>query len=210
TIFTSGSTGKPKGVTVSHRAAMAMLRSDQHDLGLTSDDVVLAVLDFTFDPVVLDMFRPVLCGCTVVVVGQGEQRDPWALRNLIVRHGVTSSVMVPSMLSLMLSELSEDDLRAMSTWRTIQLGGEALPPALAEAVHRVWPQAMLRNMYGPTETVVYSTIAEVGAGSSTVPIGVPTPYITAQILDARLNPVPVGVAGELYLGGEQMARGYIG
>ncbi|WP_040527670.1 non-ribosomal peptide synthetase, partial [Gordonia paraffinivorans] len=210
TIFTSGSTGTPKGVTVSHRAAVAMLRSDRHDLGLTSEDVVLAVLDFTFDPVVLDMFRPVLCGCTLVVSGQGEQRDPWALRDLIVRNGVTSTLVVPSMMALLLSELSEDDLQAMSTWRTIQLGGEALPPSLADEVQRVWPQATLRNMYGPTETVVYSTVAEVHSGLSTVPIGVPAPHITAQVLDARLHPVSVGVAGELYLGGEQMARGYLG
>ncbi|MBY4576090.1 non-ribosomal peptide synthetase, partial [Gordonia paraffinivorans] len=190
---------------------MAMLRADQEHYGFTSpEDVILAVLDFTFDPSVLDLFRPVLSQGKVVLVEQGEQRDPWALRDHVVRHRVTSVMMVPSMLSLMLSELSEDDLRAMSTLRTIQVGGEALPPALAEAVHRVWPQATLHNQYGPTETVIYSTIAEVGAGSSTVPIGVPTPYITAQILDARLNPVPVGVAGELYLGGEQMARGYIG
>ncbi|WP_168707658.1 AMP-binding protein, partial [Gordonia paraffinivorans] len=211
TIFTSGSTGKPKGVTVSHRAAMAMLRADQEHYGFTSpEDVILAVLDFTFDPSVLDLFRPVLSQGKVVLVEQGEQRDPWALRDHVVRHRVTSVMMVPSMLSLMLSELSEDDLRAMSTLRTIQVGGEALPPALAEAVHRVWPQATLHNQYGPTETVIYSTIAEVGAGSSTVPIGVPTPNATAYVLDSRLNPVPVGVAGELYLGGEQMARGYIG
>uniref|UniRef100_UPI0035E3D90D non-ribosomal peptide synthetase n=2 Tax=Gordonia paraffinivorans TaxID=175628 RepID=UPI0035E3D90D len=211
TIFTSGSTGKPKGVTVSHRAAMAMLRADQEHYGFTSpEDVILAVLDSTFDPSVLDLFRPVLSQGKVVLVEQGEQRDPWALRDHVVRHRVTSVMMVPSMLSLMLSELSEDDLRAMSTLRTIQVGGEALPPALAEAVHRVWPQATLHNQYGPTETVIYSTIAEVGAGSSTVPIGVPTPNATAYVLDSRLNPVPVGVAGELYLGGEQMARGYIG
>ncbi|WP_222114309.1 AMP-binding protein, partial [Gordonia paraffinivorans] len=154
TIFTSGSTGKPKGVTVSHRAAMAMLRADQEHYGFTSpEDVILAVLDFTFDPSVLDLFRPVLSQGKVVLVEQGEQRDPWALRDHVVRHRVTSVMMVPSMLSLMLSELSEDDLRAMSTLRTIQVGGEALPPALAEAVHRVWPQATLHNQYGPTETV---------------------------------------------------------
>ncbi|GAB85278.1 putative non-ribosomal peptide synthetase [Gordonia rubripertincta NBRC 101908] len=210
TIFTSGSTGKPKGVTVSHRAAMAMLHADHLDHEFTSADVILAVLDFTFDPSVLDLFRPVISQGALVIVGQGQQRDPWALRDYVIRHRVTSIMMVPSMLSLMLGELSDDDFAAMRSVRTVQLGGEALPPALADAMHRVWPQATLHNQYGPTETVIYSTIAEVGSGLSTVPIGIPTPHATAQILDARLHPVPVGVAGELYLGGIQIARGYIG
>ncbi|MFV3116267.1 non-ribosomal peptide synthase/polyketide synthase [Gordonia amicalis] len=210
TIFTSGSTGKPKGVTVSHRAAMATLHADHLDHEFTSADVVLAVLDFTFDPSVLDLFRPVISQGTLVIVGQGQQRDPWALRDYVIRHRVTSIMMVPSMLSLMLGELSDEDFAAMRSVRTVQLGGEALAPALADAMHRVWPQAALHNQYGPTETVIYSTIAEVGSGLSTVPIGVPTPHGTAQILDARLHPVPVGVPGELYLGGIQIARGYIG
>ncbi len=210
TIFTSGSTGKPKGVTVSHRAAMAMLHADHLDHEFTAADVILAVLDFTFDPSVLDLFRPVISQGTLVIVGQGQQRDPWALRDHVIRHRVTSIMMVPSMLSLMLGELSDDDFAAMRSVRTVQLGGEALPPALADAMHRVWPQATLHNQYGPTETVIYSTIAEVGSGLSTVPIGIPTPHATAQILDSRLHPVPVGVAGELYLGGIQIARGYIG
>ncbi|WP_217997249.1 amino acid adenylation domain-containing protein [Gordonia paraffinivorans] len=210
TIFTSGSTGTPKGVTVSRRTVMAMLRADQEQYGFSSADVVLAVLDFTFDPSVLDLFRPVLCGGSVVLAGPGEQRDPWALRDYVVRHGVTSVMMVPSMLSLVLSELSAEDLRAMSTLRTIQVGGEALPPALADEVYRVWPHVNLQNQYGPTETIIYSTIAEVGSGVPTVPIGVPTPHTVAQVLDSRLRPVPMGVSGELYLGGGQMARGYIG
>ncbi|WP_143965713.1 non-ribosomal peptide synthetase [Gordonia zhaorongruii] len=210
TIFTSGSTGRPKGVTVSHSAAMAMLHADHHDHSFTADDVVLAVLDFTFDPSVLDLFRPAISAGKLVLVGSGEQRDPWAMRAYVERHRVTSIMVVPSMLALMLTELSDDELATMRSIRTVQLGGEALAPALAEAMHRVWPQSQLHNQYGPTETIVYSTIAEIGPDAQTVPIGRPTLHTTAQILDARLRPVPVGVPGELYLGGSQIARGYTG
>ncbi|MCF8568746.1 amino acid adenylation domain-containing protein [Gordonia sp. HY002] len=210
TIFTSGSTGRPKGVTVSHSAAMAMLHADHHDHSFTADDVVLAVLDFTFDPSVLDLFRPAISAGKLVIVGQGEQRDPWAMRAYVERHQVTSIMVVPSMLALMLTELSDDELATMRSIRTVQLGGEALSPAVADAMHRAWPQSQLHNQYGPTETIVYSTIAEIGPGAQTVPIGRPTVHSTAQILDARLRPVPVGVPGELYLGGSQIARGYTG
>ncbi|WP_169802492.1 non-ribosomal peptide synthetase, partial [Gordonia hydrophobica] len=208
TIFTSGSTGVPKGVTVTHRAAMAMLHADHRDHDFTADEVILAVLDFTFDPSVLDLFRPAISAGTLILVGQGEQRDPWAIRAYVEKHRVTSMMVVPSMLAVMLTELSDAELATMRTIRTVQVGGEALNPSVADDMHRVWPQASLHNQYGPTETVIYSTIAEVGSGLHSVPIGRPTPHATAQILDSRLRPVPIGVPGELYLGGMQMARGY--
>lgn len=127
TIFTSAPPA-PKGVTVTHRAAMAMLHADHRDHDFTADEVILAVLDFTFDPSVLDLFRPAISAGTLVLVGQGEQRDPWALRAYVEMHGVTSVMVVPSMLAVMLTELSDAELATMRSIRTVQVGGEALNP----------------------------------------------------------------------------------
>ncbi|WYY18776.1 non-ribosomal peptide synthase/polyketide synthase [Gordonia malaquae] len=206
TLFTSGSTGLPKGVTVSHRSVMSQLTFDQDFYSFENSDVYLQVLDYTFDPSVLEFFRLAFDGGRMIMMKPGEHRDPWALQQYIVDHRVTSIVLVPSMLASMVRELGAGDW--MSSVRYVHTGGEALSPAGAEAVFANWPHLQLFNQYGPTEATIYATIANIRQGEATVPIGVPAWHTTGHILDSRLQPVPVGVQGELYLGGDHVARGY--
>ena len=210
TIFTSGSTGRPKGVTVSHRSMMSVLATDVVDGRFGPDDVFLMVIDYTFDPSVLDLFRGPICGGLTVVTDPADQRDPWALQRHVVDHRVSVMMLVPSMLSLMVSELTADELAGMNSVRIVHTGGEAVTPALSDAICASWPDAEGHNRYGPTENTVYCTLSLIAAGRSVVPIGRPTAYSIARVLDSRLHQVPVGVAGELYMGGDQVARGYIG
>ncbi|GAC71059.1 putative non-ribosomal peptide synthetase [Gordonia soli NBRC 108243] len=210
TIFTSGSTGRPKGVTVSHRSVLSQLIFDQDYYAFSGSDVFLQVLEYTFDPSVLEFFRWLYDGGRMVMMRPGEHRDPWAVASYIADHQVTSVMMVPSMLSSLLEATADRDTEWISSVRHIHTGGEALTPAVADRLLQRWPHVGLHNQYGPTEATIFATIAEVGAGAPTVPIGVPLWHVTAHVLDARLQIVPIGVAGELYLGGLQVARGYAG
>ncbi|AVM01528.1 non-ribosomal peptide synthetase [Gordonia iterans] len=205
TIFTSGSTGLPKGVTVPHRAVLAHLLFDNAYYGFGPDDVFLQMLEYTFDPSVLELFRWVISGGRVVVMEPGEHRDPWAIAGYVERESVTSVIWVPSLLASLAEALDPAD--RMSSLRYIATGGEALTLSGArEAVER-WPGARLDNQYGPTETTIYATVARVLADGP-VKIGAPVSGVSAFVLDNRLNPVPHGVVGELYLGGVLVAEGY--
>ncbi|WP_353507227.1 amino acid adenylation domain-containing protein, partial [Gordonia sp. ABSL1-1] len=208
TIFTSGSTGRPKGVTVSHRSVMSQLIFDQDYYAFGPDDVFLQVLDYTFDPSVLEFFRSSYDGGRLVMMRPGEHRDPWAMATYVSTEKVTSLIAVPSMLSSMLEALGESGDDLMSSVRHIHTGGEALPPAVADRLLARWPAAGLHNQYGPTEATIFATISEVITGRATVPIGIPLWHVSAHVLDSRLQVVPIGVPGELYLGGLQVARGY--
>ncbi|MCK0438390.1 non-ribosomal peptide synthase/polyketide synthase [Gordonia alkaliphila] len=205
TIFTSGSTGLPKGVTVPHRAVLAHLLFDNEYYGFGPDDVFLQMLEYTFDPSVLELFRWVISGGRVVVMEPGEHRDPWAIAGYVERESVTSVIWVPSLLASLAEALDPAD--RMPSLRYIATGGEALTLSGArEAVER-WPGARLDNQYGPTETTIYATVARVLADEP-VKIGAPVSGVSAFVLDNRLNPVPHGVVGELYLGGVLVAEGY--
>ncbi|CAM2828326.1 non-ribosomal peptide synthetase [Prescottella defluvii] len=208
-IFTSGSTGRPKGVAVSHGSIVNQLRWMQGEYGLGGSDRVLVKTAFTFDASVWELFWPLQVGATAVVATREAHRDPAELARAIAAESVSVAQFVPSVLGAMVDHL---DRAGAVSLRRLFCGGEALTGALVDRVRRV-TDASVHNLYGPTEVTVQATRSTVAPGESAsgaVPIGAPVWNTRALVLDARLNPLPVGVPGELYLAGVQVARGYVG
>ncbi|MFB7176086.1 amino acid adenylation domain-containing protein [Streptomyces sp. NPDC056257] len=206
-IFTSGSTGRPKGALVPHRAIVNRLEWMQREYGLGAGDRVLQKTPSGFDVSVWEFFWPLLTGATLVVAKPGGHQDPAYLADLIARESVTTAHFVPSMLDVFLREPAAADARSL---RRVIASGEALPPHTQDAFFRVLPGAELHNLYGPTEAAVDVTLWPCRAGDATVPIGRPAANTRTYVLDGRLAPVAPGTAGELYLAGVQLARGYLG
>ncbi|WP_235916337.1 non-ribosomal peptide synthase/polyketide synthase [Antrihabitans cavernicola] len=204
-IFTSGSTGRPKGVAITHDAIVNRLLWMQHRFPLGTDDVVLQKTPTTFDVSVWELFWPLQAGARVVLAEPDGHRDRDYLEDIVRDYGVTTIHFVPSMLDVFLPGL---DSARRTPLRRMFTSGEALTASTAAAVHAAL-DVPLHNLYGPTEAAVDVTHHEVRPGESLVPIGAPTWNTRTLVLDARLQPVPVGVVGELYLGGVQLARGYI-
>ncbi|MBX6388466.1 MAG: amino acid adenylation domain-containing protein, partial [Frankia sp.] len=225
-IYTSGSTGRPKGVVVSHRAVVNRLAWMQGQFALHPDERVLHKTPASFDVSVWELFWPLREGAAVVLARPDGHGDPAHLADLTRRHDVTVAHFVPSMLDgyLRAAEIDPDLAALPSLWR-VYASGEALPTALA----RRWREATgieLVNLYGPTEAAVDVTWYLVPSGhqlagvapeegaeaasGATVPIGYPVWNTGLRVLDRYLRPVPVGVPGELYLTGVQLARGYHG
>ncbi|MFC3960366.1 non-ribosomal peptide synthase/polyketide synthase, partial [Nocardia jiangsuensis] len=204
-IFTSGSTGQPKGVAVPHGAIANQLQWKTAEYGLGADDAVLLKTAATFDLSVWEFWSAAAAGGTLVIATADGHRDPAYLRTLMAETGVTTLHVVPSMLDALLTEA---DGTLPGSLRRVLAIGEALPAATAQRFRR-GNAAGLFNLYGPTEAAVSITAHEVTAGDVvSVPIGVPEWNSRVYVLDSRLRPVPVGVSGELYLAGAQLARGY--
>ncbi|MGB7239618.1 MAG: amino acid adenylation domain-containing protein, partial [Rhodococcus sp. (in: high G+C Gram-positive bacteria)] len=208
-IFTSGSTGRPKGVAVSHEAIVNRLLWMQDTYRLTTNDVVLQKTPFTFDVSVWEFFWALQVGASVVVAIPDGHRDPHYLARVMAEESVTTVHFVPSMLSVFVAELEARQLQ-LPTVRQVFASGEALPAATAQRLFGALPNVRLHNLYGPTEAAVDVTFHEVTKGETVVPIGAPVWNTRVFVLDRRLAPVPVGVEGELYLAGVQLARGYVG
>ncbi|WP_460727184.1 amino acid adenylation domain-containing protein, partial [Nocardia heshunensis] len=206
-IFTSGSTGRPKGVAVSHAAAVNQIAWITSEYALSADDVVLLKTPQTFDVSVWELFGPLAVGGRMVVATPDGHRDPGYLAEVIAAEGVTITSFVPSMLSVFATSV---DAAQLSSLRALLIAGEALTSDVVHAFRKV-SSAELHNLYGPTEFTVHATYAPVADDvQGAVPIGRPVWNAQAYILDARLHPVAPGVAGELYLAGSQLARGYVG
>ncbi|MFC9515899.1 non-ribosomal peptide synthase/polyketide synthase [Nocardiaceae bacterium NPDC056970] len=204
-MFTSGSTGRPKGVTVSHRSVVNQLAWMQAEYALGPADRVLLKTVFTFDASVWELFWPLQVGATIVVAPRDAHRDPVALARVIGEQSVTVAQFVPSVLEATIDHLDADGATSLTR---VFSGGEALTGALVARFRRI-AGAPVHNLYGPTEATVQATRHEAtGADTGVVPIGAPVWNTQAFVLDGRLNPVPVGVPGELYLAGVQLARGY--
>lgn len=200
-IYTSGSTGTPKGVVVGHGAVVNFLHSMAGTPGLTADDVLLAVTTVSFDIAVLELFLPLSVGGTVVLATRDEARDGDALRSLLERHRVTVMQGTPVTWRLLLESGWK------GAWRFKALvGGEALPPDLADAL--LDRGVELWNMYGPTESTVWSTCAPIRDRSTGITIGRPIANTRVRVLDSRRSLSPIGVPGELYIGGAGVALGY--
>ncbi|MCK8612926.1 non-ribosomal peptide synthetase [Gordonia sp. C13] len=207
TLFTSGSTGRPKGVTVSHRSVLNRLAWMDAWYPVSGSDRVLQKTPVTFDVSVWELFWPLVAGVPLVIAEPGRHGDPEYLREVIVDRSVSVVHFVPSMLSAFVDVLG-DRLGGLTSLRYVFASGEALAPAVAGGLLSRLPGVGLHNLYGPTEAAVDVTAYSVRAGDAVVPIGSPVPKTVTRVLDSRLARVPVGVPGELYLGGVQVARGY--
>ncbi|MFF9850597.1 amino acid adenylation domain-containing protein [Streptomyces litmocidini] len=209
-IYTSGSTGRPKGVVVPHGAVTNRLRWGQEQYLLTDRDRVLHKTPSSFDVSVWEIFWPLTTGATLVVARPEGHRDPAYLCDLIRSERVTVAQFVPSMLDAF---LQHPDAGRCDSLRLVIVGGEALTTATARRFHQVLPGVRLVDQYGPTEAAIEVTAwtcrPEDDDGRP-VPIGRPVWNTRVHILDAELQLVPPGVAGELYLDGVQLAHGYLG
>jgi len=205
-LYTSGSTGKPKGVAVPHSGIMNRLYWMQDKYGLSEQDVVLQKTPYSFDVSVWEFFWPLMTGATLVLAGAGEHKDSDKLIELINDHQVTTLHFVPAMLQVFLDNPNAVDCH---TLKRIFCSGEALPYQLQQQL-LLTLEAELHNLYGPTEAsidVTYWNCREQHI-KDIVPIGSPIANIQTWILDEELNPVSIGVEGQLYLAGVGLARGY--
>ncbi|MFC9516515.1 non-ribosomal peptide synthase/polyketide synthase [Nocardiaceae bacterium NPDC056970] len=205
-IFTSGSTGRPKGVAVPHAGIVNRLLWMQHMYPLDATDVVLQKTPVTFDVSVWELFWPLQVGAHLVIAEPDGHRNPQYLERAVRDHGVTTIHFVPSMLDAFVAGAA---IERCTSLRRVFTSGEALPANTVDRVHERCAVS-LHNLYGPTEASVDVTYHRTVPGSRTVPIGAPVWNTELYVLDSRLRPVPVGVAGELYLAGVQLARGYVG
>jgi amino acid adenylation domain-containing protein len=200
-IYTSGSTGKPKGVEISHRAVVNLLLSMSKKPGLKANDTLLAVTTLSFDIAGLELFLPLAVGAKLVIASREAAADGSLLLSRIVSSGATVMQATPVTWKLLI-EAGWEGKPALK----VLCGGEAFPRDLANELvrraHSVW------NMYGPTETTIWSSTLEVKAGEEPVPIGPPIDNTQFYVLDAAQQLVPIGVAGELHIGGDGLARGY--
>ncbi|RDI46227.1 amino acid adenylation domain-containing protein [Nocardia mexicana] len=233
-IFTSGSTGRPKGVAVPHGAIVNQLLWKKAEFGLHPDDAVLLKTAATFDLSVWEFWSAAVSGARLVIAAADGHRDPAYLNELMARESVTTLHVVPSMLDALLADaaargpgdayrvpgarqaterlgISDSVVALWKSLRRVLAIGEALPGALAQRFRSAHPDIDLFNLYGPTEAAVSITNHPVtDADQASVPIGVPEWNSQVYVLDSRLHPVPMGVSGEVYLAGAQLARGYFG
>jgi mycobactin peptide synthetase MbtE len=205
-IYTSGCTGLPKGVPVPHRPIAEYFVWFGDEYQVSQDDRLLQVASQGFDVSIGEMFGMLAAGARLVIPKPGGLGDIGYLTALLRDEGITSMHFVPSLLGLFLS------LPGVSEWRSLQrvpIGGEALPGEVADKFHATF-DALLHNFYGPTETVLNCTRFKVEGkqGARIVPIGTPKINTTIHLLDDALQPVPVGVIGEIYIGGTHVAHGY--
>jgi amino acid adenylation domain-containing protein len=208
-IFTSGSTGRPKGVMNEHRGIVNRLLWMQDEYGLTGDDRVLQKTPFSFDVSVWEFFWPLISGATLVVAKPGGHKDPGYLAEIINQEKISTLHFVPSMLQVFLADEAATDCTSLTR---VICSGEALSHDLQSRFYKLYSHAIgLHNLYGPTEAAIDVTYwaCPRESNASVVPIGRPVANTSIYIVDKAGNPTPVGVPGELWIGGTQVARGYV-
>ncbi|MBK4998721.1 amino acid adenylation domain-containing protein [Pseudomonas sp. S31] len=207
-IYTSGSTGQPKAVGVSHAALAERLDWMQRQYGIDEQDVLLQKASLSFDVSLWECFLPLIAGSRLVLAGDGDHRDPQRLVALVREQGVSVLHFVPPLLQLF---IEEPEVQRCVSLRQLFSGGEALPADLCRRVRERLPNVALHNRYGPTEAAINIThwpcAEEAGAR---VPIGRPLSNAVVEVRDAGWQVAAAGVAGELLLGGNALARGYLG
>ncbi len=201
-IYTSGSTGKPKGVVVPHRAVVNFLGSMARRPGMQAGDTLVAVTTLSFDIAVTELLLPLTVGARIVLAGREEAGDPGALRALIERHGVNVMQATPATWRMLL----ESGWSGSPGFKAL-CGGEPLGTELARQLAA--NSTSLWNMYGPTETTVWSTAAEVPRNAATIDIGRPIDNTSVWVLDERMQQCPIGVPGEIVIGGAGVTLGYL-
>lgn len=207
-IYTSGSTGRPKGVMVPHQSIANRVLWMQSAFPLTGEDLVLQKTPFSFDASVWEFFAPLLAGARLLIARPGGHQDNAYLVDVVAREKVTTLQLVPSMFRVLLETKGIEACN--SGLRRVFCGGEALPAAVQEKSFATLT-ADLHNLYGPTETAIDAAFwkCRTGSGGVTVPIGCPIGNMQIYLLDRDMKLVPVGVAGELYIGGVGVSRGYL-
>ncbi|MFJ1449355.1 amino acid adenylation domain-containing protein [Bacillus halotolerans] len=203
-IYTSGSTGRPKGVVVTLKSLSNFLLSMQETFSLNEQDRLLAVTTVAFDISALELFLPLISGASIVVAQKETTREPQALAKMIEYFDITIMQATPTLWHALVTNEPEK-LRELR----VLVGGEALPSGLLEALHAL--DCPVTNLYGPTETTIWSAAAFLEKGVQGVPpIGKPIWNTQVYVLDNSLQPVPPGIVGELYIAGTGLARGYLG
>ncbi len=201
-LYTSGSTGTPKGVEVEHRSLVNFLASMARRPGLTAADTLLAVTSLSFDIAGLELWLPLLVGARIFLAGREEAADGGVLQTALARSAATVLQATPSTWRALFASGWRGDPKLKAL-----VGGEALPPDLAERLSRSCGEAW--NLYGPTETTIWSSAFRLQRPAAAVRVGTPIDNTELHVLDERLRPQPIGVTGELYIGGEGVARGYL-
>ncbi|MBV9788758.1 MAG: amino acid adenylation domain-containing protein, partial [Chloroflexi bacterium] len=207
-IYTSGSTGKPKGAINEHRGVVNRLVWMRDAYNFSADDKILQKTPFSFDVSVWELFLPLITGATEVIARPDAHRDVDELIRLIQRENVTVMHFVPSLLALF---VEAEGVQHCQSLRAIFASGEALPYKIQQTFFAKLPGCELHNLYGPTEAAIDVTYWRCDPNSqlSIVPIGKPVANTQIYILDEQMQPVGVGMEGELYIGGVQVARGYL-
>jgi amino acid adenylation domain-containing protein len=206
-IYTSGSTGKPKGTINLHLGVASLLKWDVTQFGITAEDRFLSRCPMGFDVFQHEMLRALVVGARVVLADAEQYRDPAALVQLIRTEEITHGDFVPAMLKAL---LDEEGSECCTSLRAVIVGGDVLTPEVLHAFYEK-TNATLVNIYGPAETAVCCThwLCDPNYTDGRVPIGRPTAHAVIYILDDQKNPVPIGVEGELYVGGAAVGRGYL-
>jgi len=201
-IYTSGSTGQPKGVQIPHRALSNVLHATGGQPGMSGHDTLLAVTTLSFDIAALELFLPLTVGARIVLASREAATDGRLLQQHLATSGATLMHATPSTWRMLI-----DTGWPGNPQLTMLCGGEALPQELAR---ELLPRgAALWNLYGPTETTIWSTLSKVDTGERHPTLGRPLANTQLYLLDPHLQPVPIGVPGELYIGGDGLARGYL-
>ncbi|MBS0433236.1 MAG: aminotransferase class III-fold pyridoxal phosphate-dependent enzyme, partial [Proteobacteria bacterium] len=202
-MFTSGSTGQPKGVRVLHRNLANFVASMSVESGVHKDDVLCAVTTLSFDISGLELYVPLVAGARIVLASDEQHRDPVALASLLRETGATVLQTTPSLLRVLVDAVPLEVLQRLK----LLIGGETLPRDLVDCVlphcRELW------NLYGPTETTIWSTLHRVQHDEGAVPLGKPIANTRVHVLDERRQPLPEGVIGEIWIGGAGVAEGYL-
>ncbi|HEX8138450.1 MAG TPA: amino acid adenylation domain-containing protein, partial [Pyrinomonadaceae bacterium] len=206
-IYTSGSTGRPKGVLVSHAAISNHLQWMAEEFPLSTGDRVLQKYSISFDASVVEIFHPLMSGACLVIVEPGRQHDIAHLVELMIKQRVTAIDVVPTMLKFL---LEEERLAECQSLRRVACGGESLEAQLVARFYQRLEGVELSNLYGPTEATVGATFYKLSRPAAVPGVAIGRPIANSQlyILDRYQEPVPVGVAGEIYIGGKGLALGY--
>jgi len=204
-IYTSGSTGKPKGVMIEHRAVNNFIKGMTDLIEFAPDKTILALTTISFDIFVLETLLPLTKGMKVVIADEKEQKDAALLSEVIKTQHADMLQVTPSRIQMLLNDKKSTD--CLEGVRTLMVGGEALPETLLKEIKQVF-RGRIYNMYGPTETTVWSTVKEL-TKEDRISIGKPIANTMVYITDSSMMPVPVGVPGEFYIGGDGLARGYL-
>jgi fengycin family lipopeptide synthetase D len=204
-IYTSGSTGKPKGVMISHQALNNFIKGISGEIDFSQGKSILAVTTMCFDIFALESHLPLSCGMKIVIADEKQQMDAKLLGYIIRDKSVDIVQMTPSRMKLLVS--SDTGCECLKCVKEIIIGGEVFPPALLSEIRKL-TNAKVFNVYGPTETTVWCTIKELNTVES-INIGKPLANTCIYIVDRNNNLVPIGVQGELCIGGDSLARGYL-